>query len=84
MSDQGRRRVLKSGPAEEIIEWRRHQRGESTRGGPPPPLVRGVRGSPLRKNRFFSASMCVFNGFLCVWDQISVTIFLLEKIFLGA
>ena len=25
--------------------------------------------------------MCVFNVILCVWDQISVTIFLLEKIF---
>ena len=37
---QGRRRVLKSGPAEEIIECRRHERGgggggggESARGG---------------------------------------------------
>ena len=28
---QGRRRVFKSGPAEEIIECRRHERGESTR-----------------------------------------------------
>ena len=33
----------------------------------------------------YSASMCVFNGFLCVWDQISVTIFARKlKIFLGA
>ena len=31
-SDQGRRRVFESGPAEEIIECRRHERGESTRG----------------------------------------------------
>ena len=31
--NQGRRRVLKSGPAEEIIECRRHERGESTREG---------------------------------------------------
>ena len=30
---QGRRRVLKSGPAEEAIECLRHVRGESTRGG---------------------------------------------------
>ena len=30
---QGRRRVFKSGPAEEAIECRGHERGESTRGG---------------------------------------------------
>ena len=30
---QGRRRVFKSGQAEEIIECRRHERGESTKGG---------------------------------------------------
>ena len=30
---QGRRRVFKSGPAEEAIECRRHERGENTRGG---------------------------------------------------
>ena len=32
---QGRRRVFKSGPVEEIIECRRHERGESTIGGLP-------------------------------------------------
>ena len=42
---QGRRRVFKSGPAEEAIECRggEHKRGVI------PPLVRGVRGSPPRK-----------------------------------
>ena len=50
---QGRRRVFKSGPAEEIIECRRHKRVESM----------GVRGSPPRKFWIFSASMCVLMGF---------------------
>ena len=41
MCYQGRRRVFKSGPAEEAVECRRHEMGESTRslggfGGPPP------------------------------------------------
>ena len=42
---QGRRRLLKSGPAEEVIECRRHERGKSTRGGTIPPLVRGCLGA---------------------------------------
>ena len=33
---QGRRRIFKSGPAEEVIECRRHEMGESTRGGHSP------------------------------------------------
>ena len=54
---QGRRRVFNSGPAEETIECRRDEKGESTRGGARegehergiiPPLVRGVWGSPPR------------------------------------
>ena len=44
--------------------------GEHERGTPP-----HLRGSPPRKFWFFSASLCFFNWFLCVWDQISVTIF---------
>ena len=32
---QGRHRVLKSGPAEEIIECRRHKRGRAQEGDPP-------------------------------------------------
>ena len=35
MSNQGRRRALKSGPAEDMVECRRHERGiaPSPRGG---------------------------------------------------
>ena len=46
---KGRRRVFKSGPAEEVIECRRHERGERTRGGIFPPLVRGVWGASPEK-----------------------------------
>ena len=49
--------------------------GEYERGTPP--LVRGVRGSlslPPEIILNCSASM-FFKGVLCVWDQISVTIF---------
>ena len=45
---QGRRRVFKSGPAEEAIECRRHEMGESTRGGLFP-FSLGGRGPPPRK-----------------------------------
>ena len=38
---QGRRRVFQSGPAEEAIECRRHERGESTRVGLINPLSLG-------------------------------------------
>ena len=41
---QGRRRVFKSGPAVEIIECRRQERGGAREGDPPL-----VRGSPPRK-----------------------------------
>ena len=57
---QGRRRVFKSDPAEEAIECRRHERGESTRGGYSPSRLRGL---PRENVRILSASMCVFNGF---------------------
>ena len=47
---QGRRRVFKSGPAEEAIECRSHERGRA-------PLVRGVWGLPwdffLNFERFY-------------------------------
>ena len=57
--NQGRRRVFKSGPAEEIIECRRHhaEGGEHERGTP---LVRGVKGSPPRKKNEFLALLCAF------------------------
>ena len=45
---QGRRRISKSGPVEDIVECRRHEKGESTRGDVPP-LVRGVLGFSPRK-----------------------------------
>ena len=51
---QGRRRVFKSGPAEEAIECRRHERGII------PLSLGGFVGPPPRK--VLSASMCVFNG----------------------
>ena len=71
---QGRRRVFKSGPAMEIIEYRRHGRGESTRGGLPLSLV-GLGGLSREKIEFLALLCGFLTGFLCVWDQISVTIF---------
>ena len=55
---KGRRRVFKSGPAEEIIECRRHERGESTRGGLP--LWLGGLGGLPRENFEFLALLCAF------------------------
>ena len=47
LGTQGRRRVFKSGPAEEAIECRRHERGESTRwGGYSPSRKEGLWGLP--------------------------------------
>ena len=46
---QGRRRVFKRGPAEEAIECRRHERGESTRRGLIPLSLGGFGGLPRRK-----------------------------------
>ena len=61
---QGRRRVFKSGPAEEAIEPAEGTRGGRAREGDYSPLVRGVWGPPPRK--VLGASMCVFNGiFMC-------------------
>ena len=56
-TQQGLRRVLKSGPAEEIIECRRHERGEHERGIPL--SLGGVRGLP-RENFEFLALLCAF------------------------
>ena len=92
--NQGRRRVFKSGPAEEPIECWRHERGEGTRGGIIPPLVReggggggGLGGAPQRLFLILSASTCVFNVFfLCLGPDFSRFGHdpLLEKIFLVA
>ena len=60
--DQGRRRVFKSGPAEEAIECRRHESGESTRGDHSPSL-QGVWGPPPRKFLNFERFYVRFNGF---------------------
>ena len=46
-----------------------------------PSRLGGLGASPEKKN-FLSASLCVFNGFLCVLDQILVV--LVTKIFLVA
>ena len=56
------------------MECRRHKMGSN------PPLVRGFGGLPREIFLILSASMCVFNGVLCVWDQILVV--LVTKIFL--
>ena len=79
---QGRRRIFKSGPAEEIIECQRHERGGRAREGDSP-LVRGVRGSP-RENFEFLALLCAsLKEFMRLGPDFSHD-FLLEKIFLGA
>ena len=57
--------------------------GESTRGGLPLSLV-GLGGLP-RENFEFLVLLCAFfNVFLCVWDQISVTIFCYKRYFLAS
>ena len=58
---QGRRRVFKSSPAEETIKCRRHEKGESTRGGIITLSLGGFGGLPLDFFWILSASMCVFN-----------------------
>ena len=79
---QGRPRVFKSGPAEEIIEFRRHERGESTRGGSS--LSLGGLGGLPRENFEFLALLCAFlMGFVRLGPDFSHD-FLLEKMFLGA
>ena len=56
--------------------------GESTRGGPP--LSLGGLGGFLRENFEFLALLCAFfNGVICVWDQISVTIFCQKRYYLA-
>ena len=65
---QSRRRVFKSGPAEETIECEKHERGIF------PLHVRGVWGPPPRKLLNFERFYVRLNGVLCVWDQISVVL----------
>ena len=58
---QGRPRVFKSDPAEEVFDCRRHNRGIN------PPLDGRLRGSPQSFFfEFFGASMCVLMGVLCI------------------
>ena len=47
-TQQGRRRVLKSGPAEDMVEYRRYERGRA-REGVSPLSKRVFGGSPPRK-----------------------------------
>ena len=56
---QGCRRVFESGPAEEVIECRRHERGR-TREGIIPPFVRGILGTSPGKIFEFWALLCAF------------------------
>ena len=59
----------------------------NTRGGIEIPLsTGGFRESPPSFFLILGASMCVFNGVLCIWDQISVllvTIFCWKRYFLS-
>ena len=82
---QGRRRILKSGPAEEIIECGRHERGGGGREREgAPPLVRGSGGLPC-ENFEFLALLCAFLMFFFMrFGPDFCHDFLLEKIFLGA
>ena len=73
---QGRRRVFKSGPAEENIECRWHERGT-------PPLVRGLGGLPQEIFEFL-ALLCAFLMFFMRLGPDFSHLFMLEKIFLGA
>ena len=54
---QGRRRVFKSGPAEEIIECRRHEWGRAREGDSP--SLGGLGGLP-QENFEFLVLLCVF------------------------
>ena len=71
---QGRRRVFKSGPTEEAIECRRQERGRAREGDYSPTRKGGLGGLPRENFWILSASMCVFNGVLCVWDRILVVL----------
>ena len=71
---QGRRRVFKSGPAEEIIECR----GESSRWGLPLALM-GLGGLP-RENFEFLALLCAFLMRFYAFGTRFQSRFLLEKI----
>ena len=78
---QGRRRLFKSGPAEEAIECRRHERGDYS-----PSRKGGFGGPPPRKFLNFERFYVRFNGVLCVWDRILVvvvTIFCYKRYFLS-
>ena len=57
------------------MECRWHERGRAREGDSPSGNGGGLGGLP-RENFEFLALLCAFlMGFLCVWDQISVTIF---------
>ena len=61
---QGRRRVFKSGPAEEAGECRRHEREEHES-----PFFRGFWGASPEKIFGLLALLCAFlTVFLCIWD----------------
>ena len=66
MYSQGCCRLFKSGPAEEAFECWRYERGRAQEGGD------GMGGLPREHFWILSASICIFNGVLCVWDQILV------------
>ena len=81
---QGRRRVFKSGSAEETIEFRRHERGRAREGGLLFLYLARFGGSPpINFFENLSASMCVINVcFMHLLPDFSHD-FLLEKIFFG-
>ena len=67
---KGHRRGIISGPEEEIIECRRHERG-SSKGA----LSFSLSGLPLRKCWIFSAFMCVLMGFYAFWTRFQSWLF---------
>ena len=76
---QGRRRIFKSGPAEEIIECLRHERGESRRGGLALSLW-GLGGLP-RENFEYLALLCAFfMGFYAFGDRFQSRFFAIKDI----
>ena len=79
---QGRRRVFKSGPAEEIIKCRWYERGEHER-GTLPLVIWGVRVTPEKILNFYRFYVRFLWGFMRLGPDFSHD-FWLEKIFLGA
>ena len=77
---QGRRRVFKSGPAEEIIEFRRHERGRARE---VTPSLGGLGGLPREKFEFLALLCAFLMGFYAFGTRFQSRVFA-RKIFLSA